>query len=94
MRFEDDDWPDVLALLASLLRLMTGFARVRCPRQAVLIERQLNYLEHYPDRLASPLLKLAARNLRGEWQRILFDLPRKDAPPAIGNESPLPARLH
>ncbi|MEW5891774.1 MAG: hypothetical protein AB1697_01320 [Pseudomonadota bacterium] len=80
MRVEDDEWPDVHALLGSLLRLMTGFARIRCPRQAVLIERQLNYLEHYPDHLASPVLKAVARRLRGEWQRVLFEMPRKDDP--------------
>lgn len=88
---DDDELPDPAILLTSLLWLMTGFARVRCPRQAVLIERQLDYLQTYPDELMPPKLKSAARRLSGQWRELLRDLPRTDlsSPAAAGR-----ARLH
>ena len=76
MHPDDDhaDLPDPAALLASLMSLMTGFARVRCPRQVVMIERQLAYLGNYPEHLMPPILKSAAKRLRGEWQRVTPDV--------------------
>ncbi len=96
MRPDDDhaDLPDPAALLASLMSLMTGFARVRCPRQVVMIERQLAYLGNYPEHLMPPILKAAAKRLRGEWQRVLFELPRKDDPPAVAPGTRPVSRLH
>lgn len=71
-----EDLPDPAALLASTLSLMTGFIRSNCPRQATLIVRQLAFLQHYPDALAGPVLKAVARRLHGEWEQVLFALPR------------------
>lgn len=71
----DDELPDAVALIASMLSIMTQFARTHCPHQAVLVERQLTYLQQYPDELMPSLLKTVARRLRGEWQRVIFELP-------------------
>lgn len=76
---DPDERPNAVGLVASLLSMMTGFARHRCPRQAVLIERQLAYLQSYPDCLMPPPLKASAKRLRGEWQRVLFDLSHQAA---------------
>lgn len=70
--------PDNLAepavLLASTLSLMTSFARIRCPRQATLITRQLAYLQSYPDHLVPATLKATARRLQQEWEHLLARL--------------------
>lgn len=66
-----DDLPDPHALLASLMSLMTGFAHTRCPRQAMLVRRQLAYLQSFPDGLIPPPLKAVASRLEGEWERLL-----------------------
>jgi len=73
MSRDDDDLPDATALVASLLSLMTRFARLPCPRQAVLVERQLAYLQSYPDALMPTPLKAVAQRLRGEWQCLLCE---------------------
>lgn len=71
MKHDPRDLPDPHALLASLLSLMTGFAHTRCPRQAVLVHRQLAYLQSFPDGLMPPPLKAVANRLQGEWERLL-----------------------
>lgn len=77
------DLPPPDALLASLLSLMTGFAQSHCPRQAVLVQRQLAYLQSFPDDLMPPTLKAVARRLQGDWESLLCSAPRAiDVPPA------------
>lgn len=49
--------PDPSALLASLLNLMTRFSCLGCPQQALLIQRELALLQHYPDEQLAPLIK-------------------------------------
>jgi hypothetical protein len=72
---KQDDLPDPGALIASILSLMTGFARTGCRRQATLVSRQLACLQCYPDSQISPVLKSVARRLRAEWEQVLFTLP-------------------
>lgn len=88
MNPDRDALPDPHALLASLLSLMTGFAHTRCPRQAVLVHRQLAYLQSFPDGLMPPVLKAVARRLEDEWARLLC------APAAVRAAAVPPALLH
>lgn len=88
---DDNELPEPAILLTSLLWLMTGFARVRCPRQAVLIERQLDYLQTYPDALMPPKLKSAARRLSAQWRELLQELPCAEPSGAAAGGRP---RLH
>lgn len=76
--------PAADALLASLLSLMTRFSCLGCPRQAVLIERELSFLQHYTDDQVAPLLKTVAKRLEGEWQQLHFAL-SDDAPPSLND---------
>lgn len=92
MSDHEDELPDAVALLASMLSVMTQFARTRCPHQAVLIERQLTYLRHYPDELMPPLLKTVAGRLRKEWQRVVFELPSRA--PAVEDAANKCAMIH
>lgn len=81
------DLPPPDALLASLLSLMTCFTQSRCPRRAVLVQRQLAYLQSFPDDLIAPTLKVVARRLQDDWERLLCTPPEPRAAAA-------PARLH
>ena len=59
--------PDQSALLASLLNLMTRFSCLGCPQQALLIQRELALLQHYPDEQLAPLIKQVGQRLESEW---------------------------
>lgn len=61
------------------------------PAAGVLIERQLDYLQTYPDALMPPKLKSAARRLSGQWRELLQELPRTDPASPAGAGRP---RLH
>lgn len=64
--------PDVAALLASLLSLMTRFSCLGCPAQAKLIRKELALLRRYPDSQIPPLLKNVALRLEDEWAQLHF----------------------
>ena len=74
--------PDADALLASLLSMMTKFSCLGCPQQALLIQRELNLLQGYPDQSVAPLLKGVARRLEHEWQQLHFAIADDPAPVA------------
>lgn len=81
----DEPLPEPVALIGGLLSLMTGFARTGCPRQAVFIGRQLEFLQRYPDHLMPPPLKAVARRLQSEWAVVVRALPQHSPPTGAGN---------
>ena len=81
--------PDPSALLASLLNLMTRFSCLGCPQQALLIQRELALLQHYPDEQLAPLIKQVGQRLESEWG--VLHLAITDDPLPAG---PPPAALH
>lgn len=70
MRRASDHLPEPQVVLASLLSLMTSFVRTGCPRMAVLIRRQLAYLQSFPESMMPASLKTIARRLEDDWDRI------------------------
>lgn len=76
--------PAADALLASLLSLMTRFSCLGCPQQAVLIQRELSFLQHYADDQVPPLLKTVAKRLEGEWKQLHFAI-SDEATPSINS---------
>ena len=67
--------PDPSALLASLLNLMTRFSCLGCPQQALLIQRELALLQHYPDEQLAPLIKQVGQRLESEWGLLHLAIP-------------------
>jgi hypothetical protein len=49
--------PDPIALVASLMSMMTRFSCLGCPRIAGRIRHDLSVLQRYPDDAMPPLLK-------------------------------------
>lgn len=85
MRSDDDPLPEPVALIGGLLSLMTSYVRTGCPRQAVFIGRQLEFLQRYPDHLMPPPLKAVARRLQNDWAGVVRALPQHSPPTGAGN---------
>ena len=66
-----DDLPDPIALMTSVLAVMTRFIQTGCPRQGALVRRQLGFLQSYPDHLVPPPFKATVRRLHGDWELLL-----------------------
>lgn len=62
--------PEPTALIASLLKLMTHFSCLGCPKQAALIRHELALFRRYPDALMPPLLKQVGHHLEQEWAQL------------------------
>ena len=85
MKSDDDPLPEPVALIGGLLSLMTSYVRTGCPRQAVFIGRQLEFLQRYPDHLMPPPLKAVARRLQSDWAGVVRTLPQHSPPTGAGN---------
>lgn len=73
--------PDPIALIASLMSMMTRFSCLGCPRIAGRIRHDLSVLQRYPDDAMPPLLKHLAVRLEDEWaqlQSAISDTPEHD----------------
>ena len=70
MPVADPEMPRVETLMASLIYLMTHYARSGCPRLAVCVARHLQALAVHPD--AAPVLRDICTGLSGVWSERPF----------------------
>jgi hypothetical protein len=62
---DDSDVPRLDTLVASLIYLMTHYARTGCPRLAVCVSRHMQAVALHPD--AAPVLRDICAALHGAW---------------------------
>jgi hypothetical protein len=62
------DQPRVDIVVATLLYLMTHYARTGCPRLALCISRHMQCLATHPD--AAPVVRDICASLHGAWQPV------------------------
>lgn len=62
--------PDPIALIASLMSMMTRFSCLGCPRLANRIRHNLTLLQRYPDNAMPASLKQLAHRLEREWAQL------------------------
>lgn len=67
MHPNDPEATRVETLTASLVYLMTHYARTGCPRLAVCVSRHMQALALHPD--AAPVLRDICAGLHGVWAR-------------------------
>lgn len=65
MRVADPEAPRIDTLIASLVYLMTHYARSGCPRLAVCVSRHMQAIALHPD--AAPVLRDICAGLHGAW---------------------------
>lgn len=67
MRGPDSEASRVETIAASLIYLMTHYARSGCPRLAVCVSRHMQCLALHPD--APPVLRDVCAALHGAWSK-------------------------
>ena len=67
MNAQDPEATRVETLVASLVYLMTHYARTGCPRLAVCVSRHMQAIALHPD--AAPVLRDVCAGLHGAWAR-------------------------
>jgi hypothetical protein len=71
MHLPDPESPRIETLTASLVYLMTHYARTGCPRLAVCVSRHMQALALHPD--AAPVLRDICAGLHGVWANAVSD---------------------
>jgi len=73
----ENEEPRVETLAASLIYLMTHYARSGCPRLALCVSRHMQCLALHPD--APPVLRDICAGLHGAWTEAAAPTPPKGA---------------
>jgi hypothetical protein len=71
MQIPDPEAARVETLTASLVYLMTHYARTGCPRLAVCVSRHMQAIALHPD--AAPVLREICAGLHGVWSNASED---------------------